>query len=48
MTPGDLVIYRTRKRGPQPAVFVAYVGGKALVRIAGVERTVNLACLEDV
>jgi len=48
MTPGDLVIYRTRKHGALPAVFLGYVGAKALVRIAGVERTVNLACLEDV
>ena len=48
MVAGDLVIYRTRKRGPMPAVFVAYVGGKALIRIAGAVRSVNLGCLEAV
>lgn len=48
MTHGDLVIYRTRKHGAQPAVFLRSIGAKALVRIAGVERSVNLRSLEVV
>jgi hypothetical protein len=47
-TPGDLVIYRTRKHGTLPAVFIAYVGCKALIRIGGIERSVFLHSLEAV
>lgn len=46
MVSGDLCVYRTLKHGPRLAVFVAYVGAKALVRIGGRVRSVNTHNLE--
>ena len=48
MTTGDLIIYRTRRKGARLAVFVAFVGGKALIRIGGVVRCVHRGCLEAI
>jgi len=46
MTPGDLVVYHGDKGDPKPALLLRFLSDKkALIRLAGAERSVRIASL---
>ena len=49
MTPGDLVVYRTAKRGDRLALLLRYRSDlKATIRLDGQERSVQVASLREI